>query len=206
MNVAAGRPSHWVTRMARSMSGYRAVRRLVNRLGVQPTSSASAAQVRSRSWRRASRAACSCGRSSGAGYRYCLGQPRISDSGHRAGQEVLRWPGQPAQHEQRVLVRDRLVLRKSPDGPAAQRVICGPLRVELGRLLPQLRGEGKPAQPAVAAVVAERRGQRIAVEDGQPGRSREQVHGWTRDRITDDRRPDPPRRVRHCAPQRRGAT
>ena len=49
MNVAAGTPSHWVTRIARSRSARRAVRRLVSRPGVQCSSSASAAHVRSRS-------------------------------------------------------------------------------------------------------------------------------------------------------------
>ncbi len=51
MNAAAGRPSHWVTRIARSMSASRAVRRLVNRLGVQPISAASSPQERPRSRR-----------------------------------------------------------------------------------------------------------------------------------------------------------
>jgi hypothetical protein len=46
MNSAAGFPSHCVTRMVRSMSAMRAVRRLVNRFGVQPSSCASPDHVR----------------------------------------------------------------------------------------------------------------------------------------------------------------
>ena len=51
MNAAAGCPSHCVMRIARSISARRAVRKLVNRLGVQASSWASSAQVRWRSRR-----------------------------------------------------------------------------------------------------------------------------------------------------------
>jgi hypothetical protein len=60
MNTAAGLPSHCAMRIARSMSAKRAVRRLVNRPGVQSSSSASSVHVRLRSTRSSLSAACVC--------------------------------------------------------------------------------------------------------------------------------------------------
>jgi hypothetical protein len=97
----------------------------------------------------------------------CVRQLYVAHIVNRADQEVLRWPAEPPQHEERVLARRRAALVQSLDRSAAQRVISATLRVQLGGQLPQFVGELVPAESEVTALLVKRVEERAAIEDRQ---------------------------------------
>ena len=159
-----------------------AVLRLVSLSGVQPSSSANAAQVSWRSWRRSLSAACNSLRFHRRRRPDPAAGSRTSPTSTTEPTRKSSGAADPAQQRQGILTRHRLPLRGSHECTRADGVVRQP-GVEVSRLLPQLVGEGAQRKPAVVTLGVESTDQRTAVErrkgahdvDGMPGEAFRQL-------------------------------